>query len=243
MSCWFSGVETVDGDVQVYNHGEPCQPGWSVKICCCIPMVTLTGIPEGTPRVPAEEEQAILKRWYGHWRIINLSAPIGPKSVFFTDAFIDGNLLGLSGGVHYETEWSHNDYNKTSGNFDVYISTAVANSAQKQRLSFWRGEDGTLYIDNIGSYVVSESPTELRFKNALNIELAFTRQGAMIFEGAVVAASDSNSSGVTVVPSGAVTIVGQSIAAPMQPVMDRGPAQDYPAEIITKVRSSDGDLF
>ena len=71
--------------------------------------------------------------------------------------------------------------------------------SQKQRLSLWRGTDGTLYIDNTGSRVVSETPTELKIKNSIGFDMAYVREGAP--------------------PAG---VVVQGMAAPIAPVMERG---------------------
>ena len=48
----------VENGVQIYNDGAPAPPGWSVTFCCCIPMFKVSGIPEGTPRVPEDEAKA-----------------------------------------------------------------------------------------------------------------------------------------------------------------------------------------
>jgi hypothetical protein len=87
--------------------------------------------------------------------------------------------------------------------------------SQKQRLSLWRGTDGTLYIDNTGTRIVSETPTELKIKNSssggssstwpIGFDMAFVREGG----GAP--------------PAG---VVVQGMAAPIAPVMER----DDPAE-------------
>ena len=66
-------------------------------------------------------------------------------------------------------------------------------------MSLWRGADGTLYIDNTGSRLVSETPTELKLKNSLGMDMAFVRQGGP--------------------PAG---VVVQGMAAPIAPVMERG---------------------
>ena len=190
------------GGVQVYNDGDPLPPGTKATCCVCIPLFTYSGIPEGTTRVPEAEEKEILKRWYGHWKLVDLGSA-GPgvgNRLAFTDGYIDGNILALSGGMHNTTQHigSYNDdtYNRS-------ITTAVANAPQKQRLSLWRGTDGTLYIDNTGSRVVSETPTELKIKNSIGFDMAYVRQGAP--------------------PAG---VVVQGMAAPIAPVMER----DDPAE-------------
>ena len=197
----------VDG-VQVYNDGNPIPPGTQASITCCLcchcpdAALTYSGIPEGTTRVPEAEEKEILKRWYGHWKLIDLGSA-GPgvgNRLAFTDGYIDGNILALSGGMHNTTQHvgSIGD-----SHYRQSITIAVANAPQKQRLSLWRGTDGTLYIDNTGSRVVSETPTELKIKNSIGFDMAYVRQGAP--------------------PAG---VVVQGMAAPIAPVMER----DDPAE-------------
>ena len=187
------------GGVQVTNDGDPVPPGTKGTCCLCIPLFTYSGIPEGTTRVPEAEEKEILKRWYGHWKLIDLGSA-GPgvgNRLAFTDGYIDGNILALSGGMHNRTQHV-GSYNDSS--HDSYVTTAVANAPQKQRMSLWRGADGTLYIDNTGSRVVSETPTELKIKNSIGFDMAYVREGA----GAS--------------PAG---VVVQGMAAPIAPVMER----------------------
>ena len=197
----------VDG-VQVYNDGNPIPPGTEASLnsclCCSATLFKYSGIPEGTTRVPEAEEKEILQRWYGHWKLHDLGSA-GPgvgNRLAFTDGYIDGNILALSGGMHNTTQHvgSIGD-----SHYRQSITTAVANAPQKQRLSLWRGTDGTLYIDNTGSRVVSETPTELKIKNSIGFDMAYVREGA----GAS--------------PAG---VVVQGMAAPIAPVMER----DDPAE-------------
>ena len=188
----------VDG-VQVYNDGDPIPPGTQASITCCLcchsPGIALTysGIPEGTTRVPEAEEKEILQRWYGHWGLHNLGSAGAGGGSRFTDGYIDGNILALSGGMNTPDGWRQ--------------------LSQKQRLSLWRGTDGTLYIDNTGTRIVSETPTELKIKNSssggspstimrgVGFDMAFVREGG----GAP--------------PAG---VVVQGMAAPIAPVMERG---------------------
>ena len=113
----------VDG-VQVYNDGNPIPPGTEASLnyclCCSKTLFKYSGIPEGTTRVPEAEEKEILQRWYGHWKLHDLGSA-GPgvgNRLAFTDGYIDGNILALSGGVHNRTQHvgSYNDsgsYNNT----------------------------------------------------------------------------------------------------------------------------------
>ena len=202
MACCMQNFPKNVGGVQVTNDGDPVPPGTKGTCCLCIPLFTYSGIPEGTTRVPEAEEKEILKRWYGHWKLIDLGSA-GPgvgNRLAVTDGYIDGNILALSGGMHNRTQHV-GSYNDSS--HDSYVTTAVANAPQKQRMSLWRGTDGTLYIDNTGSRVVSETPTELKIKNSIGFDMAYVRQGAP--------------------PAG---VVVQGMAAPIAPVMER----DDPAE-------------
>ena len=116
----------VDG-VQVYNDGNPIPPGTQASITCCLcchsPDIAYSGIPEGTTRVPEAEEKEILQRWYGHWKLHNLG-PVGPgsgASLAFTEGYIDGNILALSGGMHNRTQHV-GSYNDSS--HDSYVTTS-----------------------------------------------------------------------------------------------------------------------
>ena len=153
----------VENGVVVYNGGAPAPPGWGVTYCCCIPIFKVSGIPEGTPRVPKDEEKAILARWQGRYKIVSLSSPPGIKGdvVSFTDVHVKGDILEISGG----TRMIHTQHG----------TIHVPNQPQKQRVSLWRGADGVLYIDNIGSKLVRESPTQLEMKNALGFGLRWDR--------------------------------------------------------------------
>ena len=64
MACCMQNVPKNVGGVQVYNDGDPLPPGTKATCCVCIPLFTYSGIPEGTTRVPEDEEKEILKRWW-----------------------------------------------------------------------------------------------------------------------------------------------------------------------------------
>ena len=161
MGCGISGLKQENG-MQIYNDGEPAPPGWGPTFNC-IKLFTVTGIPEGTPKVPKDEEKAILARWQGRYKIVSLSSPPGITGnvVSFTDAHIQGDILEISGG----TRMIHTQHGIMN----------MPNQPQKQRVSLWRGADDVLYIDNIGSKLVRESPTQLEIKNALGFGLRWDR--------------------------------------------------------------------
>ena len=144
----------VENGMAIYNDGAPAPPGWGPTYCC-IKLFKVSGIPEGTPRVPKDEEKAILARWQGRYKIVSLSSPPGLKgdTVSFTDAHISGDILEVSGG----TRMIHTQHG----------TIHVPNQPQKQRVSLWRGADDVLYIDNLGSKLVRESPNEIEIMNAM----------------------------------------------------------------------------
>jgi hypothetical protein len=168
---------------------------------CCHEMeryLRVTGIPKGTPRVPAEEERAILERWKGEWQVV-FDATLANKAVNLTDiygkqqfcgaytlafehAHFNSDMLRLSGGYHLNE--SRED---SSDSQSAIVTHKDRNYPWRARLSLWRGVDGTLYIDNIGSKVVSESPTELKVKNAGNREWIFRRAAGYVVPPATMA--------------------------------------------------------
>ena len=179
MGCGISGLKQENG-MQIYNDGEPAPPGWGPTYCC-MKLFTVTGIPEGTPRLPEAEEKEILARWAGTYNIVPLSTG-GAKGnvVAYTDAHIEGNIMSISGGMHNATQYVG----------DRPVTMAVANQPQQQRIKMWRGADGTLYIDNIGSKLVSESPSEIKILNAMGMTTLLRREGGVVAAGVVVAEMD-----------------------------------------------------
>ena len=212
----------VDG-VQVYNDGNPIPPGTEASLnsclCCSATLFKYSGIPEGTTRVPEAEEKEILQRWYGHWKLYTPSTcrsagPFSRARLAFTDGDIDGNILALSGnilGERAQLQGYSIDVLKLECGHDKATAAAYYRQTQKQRLSLWRGTDGTLYIDNTGTRLVSETPTELMIKNSIGFDMAFHRfdmeRHVFVREGAGAS------------PAG---VVVQGMAAPIAPVMERG---------------------
>ena len=178
-----SGLEW-KGSLLIYNTGEPAPPGFRVTCCCgccCCKWPALAGIPEGTPRVPQNEEREILARWQGHFKI-GKHPPLpedryylvrtlgqlccGRRPFNFTDAYVQDDLLAYSGGWYWVPG---------SDGFDGWN---VLNKPQHQKLSLWRGDDGVLYCDNVGS-TVEESESETTWTTLIrgaegDIELQFS---------------------------------------------------------------------
>ena len=88
--------------------------------------------------------------------------------------------MSISGGMHNATQYVG----------DRPVTMAVANQPQQQRIKMWRGADGTLYIDNIGSKLVSESPSEIKILNAMGMTTLLRREGGVVAAGVVVAEMD-----------------------------------------------------
>ena len=179
-----------DDSLMLYNSGEAVPPGWvptdkCIAVCyipatglaCCDRTVrseSFSGIPIDTPKVPPQEEKEILARWQGHWQIKHdkkLAAQQHfedfPGDCFaaeykwpYTDAHIDGNVLTLSGGDRLVSE-------RTDHESMAYVKSRKRNPRKRIRLSLWRGANGVLYIDNVGSTVQAETATELKIKAAI----------------------------------------------------------------------------
>ena len=168
------------------GHERHCSPPFPNTCCHSVDRYfKVTGIPKDTPRVPADEERAILERWKGDWEIVfneklaNKAPNIddihgkqhfgGQFFLAFKRAHFNGDMLKLSGGHHLM---------ETREEADGPVDNRKAfHHPRRVRLSLWRGADGTLYIDNVGSKVVSESATELKVKHAGNGEWIFRRAG------------------------------------------------------------------
>ena len=204
-----------------FNGGEPVPPGWQMTCCGCIPCgPKFLGIPDGAERLSPSEEQDILARWQGHFKLQQIAGP--SAQIAFTDVYIDGNIMAFSGGMHNSTQYVDGST----------IKTAVANSPQQQRILLWRGSDGTLYLDNTGSMLESETPLEIKIKNSLGYRLAFIRQTPMTSAGmgiaAPVAVAQVANPAMTAMP-GTVAfatpgqVVAEATAIPVPEEIERAP--------------------
>lgn len=92
---------------------------------------------------------------------------------------IRGDSMFISGGMHNQTQsvGGHNDNHST-------VTTAVVNKAQEQKIIPFRGTDGTLFVDNIGSFIVRKEGDvigyegedgEMEFNNGLGAKLFLQR--------------------------------------------------------------------
>lgn len=140
------GLEITADAMSIFNNGEPVPPDWTTHCCCCLWEIRFAGIPEGTPRVPAAEEKEILRRWQGRYECVR------DDGIERSHLHVQGDVMTLSGGL-----WRHTRV-RSHGETRESIGTR---GAFKGKLSFWRGSDGVLYIDNLGSKLESETPMEL----------------------------------------------------------------------------------
>jgi hypothetical protein len=78
----------------------------------------------------------------------------------------------ISGGMHNQTQsvGGHGD-----NNYSSQVTTAVVNKPQEQKIIPFRGTDGTLYIDNIGSFIVREEEGEMELNNGLGAKMLLQR--------------------------------------------------------------------
>ena len=146
ISSCTPGLEITADAMSIFNNGEPVPPGWTTHCCCCYWELRFAGIPEGTPRVPAAEEKEILRRWQGRYECVR------DDGIERSHLHVQDDVMTLSGGIFIHKHRDRHGQTRQS------IGTR---GAFKGKLSFWRGSDGVLYIDNLGSKLESETPMEL----------------------------------------------------------------------------------
>ena len=139
------GLEITADATSIFNNGEPVPPDWTTHCCCCYWELRFAGIPEGTPRVPTAEEKEILRRWQGRYECVR------DDGIERSHLHVQGDVMTLSGGIWREVIGAGPNRGEKTG----------TRGAFKGKLSFWRGSDGVLYIDNLGSKLESETPMEL----------------------------------------------------------------------------------
>ena len=141
-------------------------------------MPHVTGIPKGSKPISDEEKESILKRWEGRWEVQPLPsmAVKGRNKQFYieyTAAYFDDENVILSGGTSQETRVAsgkgkvgHHIFDSKDVKMSAKYTVDAPNEGQVNKLIFFRSPDGKLYIDNIGSYVVSEERGKLKIQTA-----------------------------------------------------------------------------
>jgi len=185
--------ETTMGKTTYFNDGKPqyanadgsmqpialskedkplCWDGcWAPLLDCCGMMPYVTGVPQGSKQLDPKEQSQILSRWQGPWQVVPYPpmAIKGPASrnkkfyIQYTDAFVNHDVVILSGGVKIDTHVNEGTARGQFGTADISMqqTVVVPNEGQANKIIMFRSPDGKLYIDNVGSYIMSEDPGKL----------------------------------------------------------------------------------
>ena len=130
----------------------------------------LRGIPTGSVALSADEKIELCAKLKGHWKIQaphkdfigRLKGDWDPKSPnkgkamtlvrTYTDVEVKGDVITISGGM-----------------VTAMDETDGANLTQSQKIIPFRGSDGTIYIDNIGSLISREEEGEIEINNSFGV--------------------------------------------------------------------------
>jgi hypothetical protein len=148
----------------------------------------VTGLPPGSTPLSKSETEEILQRWEGPWKLVPLppmmvKGPASKSYVEYTDAFVSQGNMMLSGGSHMETHQNKGTARSTSNVAWGTVSTTatmsqsivVPNETIGAKLIFFRAPDGTLYGQNVGGYVISETPQKIELSSALGYPMTLYR--------------------------------------------------------------------
>jgi len=117
----------------------------------------MRGLPADAIALPPAERDEILRELAGQWDIVPTHVPQNSlgnvRNIAFSQAYVNGEVITLSGGPH--------------------------GRVQTQRIFLSRTPAGTLYLDNLGSYVTvwDKANNEIHINNALNMTLIWRRPG------------------------------------------------------------------
>lgn len=159
---------------------------WKPLVICCGFIPYVTGVPEDCKPLPQDEVEAIQNRWDGEWKIQPLPpmAVTGRNAKFYiqhTTAHIDGDSIIVSGGFHYENQTSRTSgsvggpFNSTPMSATTSTMVQAQNEGTFSKLIFSRSPEGTLYIDNVGSYVISEETGKIKIMTAFGYPMTIYR--------------------------------------------------------------------
>mmetsp|Transcript_2239 Transcript_2239/g.5029 ORF Transcript_2239/g.5029 Transcript_2239/m.5029 type:complete len:283 (+) Transcript_2239:29-877(+) len=169
----------------------------------------IRGLQQGSIALDPVEKANLIARLEGNWKIQPLQVlkdTRTKKNVEFTDVLVRGDKIILSGGVH-NGGWT----------------TSVTNQTEEQTIRPYRAPDGTIYIDNFGSILISESSDggEVELDNALGIKFLWQRGWKQMAGGAPTgAAAVVTATPVTAMPT-STTGVATEISA-LKRLMDQG---------------------
>mmetsp|Transcript_2243 Transcript_2243/g.5051 ORF Transcript_2243/g.5051 Transcript_2243/m.5051 type:complete len:328 (+) Transcript_2243:29-1012(+) len=183
----------------------------------------IRGLQQGSIALDPVEKANLIARLEGNWKIQPLQAAPNEtraqKNVAFTDALVRGDKIILSGGLHNEDQRKR----KTTAVKNQTETTAVKNQTEEQTIRPYRAPDGTIYIDNFGSILISESSDggEVELDNCLGIKFLWQRGWKQVAGGAPTgAAAVVTASPVTAMPT-STTGVATEISA-LKRLMDQG---------------------
>ena len=132
------------------------------------------GIPREACVVEEKEAAAIVARWkgtpYSHFYRLAAVEPHGlegpwggPPIASFETVYISEDGMLFSGGTHEQSRGNNKG------------TRVVQNAPYKHKLVLRRGADGELYLDNLGSRVLEDSPAELRIELYLGGKFVLTK--------------------------------------------------------------------
>jgi hypothetical protein len=178
----------------VFNKGEPLYAGpngqkvmlpeYKYLYCfailnpcvwCMISKLKVRGLPRDAVPLGESEKQRLLAKLQGYWKVQPISVGGYYNSFTYTDVHVEGDKMIFSGGMHNQTFTSHSPH--SSGHHHHTTTHAVANRPQEQRILPFRGSDGTLYVDNVGSILVREEAdnSEIEINNCMDMKLKLVR--------------------------------------------------------------------
>mmetsp|Transcript_2244 Transcript_2244/g.5053 ORF Transcript_2244/g.5053 Transcript_2244/m.5053 type:complete len:298 (+) Transcript_2244:29-922(+) len=170
----------------------------------------IRGLQQGSIALDPVEKANLIARLEGNWKIQPLQAAPNEtraqKNVAFTDVLVRGDKIILSGGLH-NGGWT----------------TSVTNQTEEQTIRPYRAPDGTIYIDNFGSILISESSDggEVELDNAMGMKFLWQRGWKQMAGGAPTgAAAVVTATPVTAMPT-STTGVATEISA-LKRLMDQG---------------------
>eukprot|EP00526_Cylindrotheca_closterium_P017790 CAMPEP_0113642276 /NCGR_PEP_ID=MMETSP0017_2-20120614/22207_1 /TAXON_ID=2856 /ORGANISM="Cylindrotheca closterium" /LENGTH=304 /DNA_ID=CAMNT_0000553687 /DNA_START=24 /DNA_END=934 /DNA_ORIENTATION=+ /assembly_acc=CAM_ASM_000147 len=193
----------------------------------------IRGLQQGSIALDPVEKANLIARLEGNWKIQPLQAAPnetrGQKNVAFTDVLVRGDKMILSGGFHNKDQTTavknqtERVGKKRKKRRRPTETTAVKNQTEEQTIRPYRAPDGTIYFDNFGSIIISESSDggEVELDNAMGFKFLWQRGWKQIAGGAPTgAAAVVTTTPVTAMPT-STTGVATEISA-LKRLMDQG---------------------
>lgn len=188
---------------------------------CAMEAQKVRGILRNARRVTGSEESTLVSKFQGKWKIQPTSAHAG---IQYTDCFIQGNKMVISGGMHNVTQ-QHDDYTTTA---------AVANTPQNQYLMFHEHPThrGQYYIDAYGSLCTLIEPNNIHIETAV-------KGGSMILMRDMTVSSQPSAAGSSGDPAAQIASLATLKA---QGLLSDSEFEAAKAKIIGGIGGDDGGL-